>query len=592
MVTLSDDAGTTTSPGGYTAISSITPQVTVTAPATIASPAQGLIATSPLQGSGTLQAKLQGSVNPDGAATTVEFIYGTDPTLTTGTTTVTADTDVLGTSPVYESYILTGLSQNTTYYFEEVANNIKGTTYGSIESFTSTPLPIPAGTQTTAASYVAATLATVNGTVNPNGLPTTVTFVYGTAADLLTGYGTDPNPAASAQSVTAATGLANTGVDYATFNLTGLAQNTTYYFVELSANTAGTTIGSVQSFTTGTLFTANTSADLVSAIQSANSTPGNDEIDLASGGDYQFTTANDSTVGPTALPAVTGTLLIVGNGSTIERTGSTAMRLLYVESTGTLIIENLTLQGGLAQGGNGGDQGGGGAAGLGGAIWNDGALTLVNSTLANNQAQGGAGGGAIFGDSVGVPANSGGGGGGIGGNGTDGSGYPGNAAVFTTGASGGGPNGAAGGAGGMTGSVGSTGGEGGGGGGGGEATVTGGAGGVGGLGGGGGGGGSGSDGTTYYIGVGGAGGFGGGGGGGGLTAGAGGFAGGDGSAGVNNGIGGGSGGGGGGLGGAIFNNGGTLTITSSTLTANTAAGGRGQRRAGPGRRRVQPATAR
>ena len=48
----------------------------------------------------TTTATLNGSVNPQGSATTVTFVYGTDPTLTTGTTTTTAQAIGSGTSAV------------------------------------------------------------------------------------------------------------------------------------------------------------------------------------------------------------------------------------------------------------------------------------------------------------------------------------------------------------------------------------------------------------------------------------------------------------------------------------------------------------
>lgn len=86
----------------------------------------------------------------------------------------------------------------------------------------------------------------------------------------------------------------------------------------------------------------------------------------------------------------------------------------------SLTLDNIELEGGLAQGGNGADCGGGGA-GLGGAIFaHRGTVTLVDSTLNGNLAQGGSGGSDT--------ADCRGGGGGMGGNGGAGylqSGHPG-----------------------------------------------------------------------------------------------------------------------------------------------------------------------
>jgi hypothetical protein len=102
---------------------------------------------------------------------------------------------------------------------------------------------------------------------------------------------------------------------------------------------------------------------------------------------------------------INGPVSIIGPTSstpiTIARSSSAApFRLFDVTSTGTLDLENLTLRGGLAQGGQGqalfspsspslNSGSGGGGAGMGGAIYNTGVVTVENSTFAGNTAQGG-----------------------------------------------------------------------------------------------------------------------------------------------------------------------------------------------------------
>ncbi len=237
---------------------------------------------------------------------------------------------------------------------------------------------------------------------------------------------------------------------------------------------------------------------------------------------------------------------IVGSGQTIFRDSTVPFRLFAVSNSGTLSLQNLTLMNGFAQGGDG-VLSGGGAAGLGGAIYNQGSLTISGSTLSGNQAVGGLG---SSGGSISQSFNFG-GGGGLAGPGTTQGGPPNggiagvNKLSFNGGFGGGGaasvPSG--------MGAVG----NGGFGGGGGAGD---GAGGIGGFGGGGGG----TSNTGSVGGIGGPGGFGGGGGGG-LGAGGGNFE----NAG--------SGGAGSGLGGAIFNQGGAVTITNSTIAGNAARGG-------------------
>ena len=289
-----------------------------------------------------------------------------------------------------------------------------------------------------------------------------------------------------------------------------------------------------------------------------------------------FDTGTDSgEFGPTAF-IITTPITILGpdgdNGITIKL-GSGEFRLFHVTASGTLKIINISLEKGMAQGGDGGEggAGGGGAAGLGGAIFNENTLIISKCTLSENQAIGGEG----YNSSG---SNSGSGGGGVGEDGSNGS---------SSGGAGGGPNGGI--------ANGGAGGSGGGGGGGNRRSAAGpgsaGDGGDAGFGGGGGGGGyclstGGSPPSPdATAGDGGDGGFGGGAGGGGTAwswngadnpgtrgdAGYGGGAGTDGIVGDNQP--GGDGGGGAGFGGAIFNRGGFVSVDNSTFSGNSVSGG-------------------
>lgn len=374
-------------------------------------------------------------------------------------------------------------------------------------------------------------------------------------------------------------------------------------------------------------------AALVAAVANANTSGGAHTLALAPNCTYTLTErASDAQLGfwlgANGLPLVTSDITILGNGAVVRRdpnaslpfrliavagpVGSVPMESPQYPATGTLRLQDLTLQGGLARGGDGGN-GGGGGAGVGGCVLVQGNLILRGVTMTDCEARGGNGGGAtggLGGGGGGIGSNGGtigtggwgggggflgngggatgaakGGGGGAVGNGGVGSGSDNGAGGGTTGAASGSTpggnsigapwasggaldtNGGNGGGGGAA-STGSDGGNGGFGGGGGGGS---GAGGFGGSGGGGGGGstvggaggfGGGGGGSTN---IGGTGGYGGGGGGG-TTGGSGGFAAGAGST---------SGGGGGaGLGGAIFvGAGATLALDNSTLSGNRVAGG-------------------
>ncbi len=129
---------------------------------------------------------------------------------------------------------------------------------------------------------------------------------------------------------------------------------------------------------------------LISAISTANATPGGGSVTLTTGCLYTLTNANNATDGGTGLPVITGKVTVQGNGATIARstaTGVPAFRLLDVASSGNLTLNALTLSNGLA---NNGVQGGG-------AIFSHGALSVTASTFTGNSspATTGTSGGAI-----------------------------------------------------------------------------------------------------------------------------------------------------------------------------------------------------
>jgi len=108
-------------------------QVSVTLPAVTTRAATAITTTG---------ATLNATVNPEGSATTFKFVYGKNRTLTTGTTTTTVQSAGSGTGAQSETAVLTGLTQDTTYYFEVQATNASGTTTGAILNFT-TAVTVP-----------------------------------------------------------------------------------------------------------------------------------------------------------------------------------------------------------------------------------------------------------------------------------------------------------------------------------------------------------------------------------------------------------------------------------------------------------------
>jgi hypothetical protein len=135
---------------------------------------------------------------------------------------------------------------------------------------------------------------------------------------------------------------------------------------------------------------AATASDLIADINAANKAGGSNTIVLtaSSTSPYVLKAVNNSTDGPTGLPVISkkDSLTIIGNGDTIERStasGTPAFRLFDVASGGSLTLEKLTLQNGLAQ-----QARATGFSADGGAINNQGTLVLSGVTVQFNTASG------------------------------------------------------------------------------------------------------------------------------------------------------------------------------------------------------------
>src|SRR4029077_20786651 len=90
---------------------------------------------------------------------------------------------------------------------------------------------------TSAATGVTTSGATLNGTVNPNGLATNAWFEWGTS----------PTLAAFTSTANQAVGSGTTA-QMVSATLSGLTAGTTYYYRAASSNSAGTTKGAILSF--------------------------------------------------------------------------------------------------------------------------------------------------------------------------------------------------------------------------------------------------------------------------------------------------------------------------------------------------------
>ncbi|MDR3750375.1 MAG: S53 family serine peptidase [Terracidiphilus sp.] len=183
-------------------------------------------------------ATLNATVNPNDADTKVWFLYGASSTLSGATQTTSQDIGS-GTTATAVTASLSGLSASTTYYFEVVAQNSVGTTDGTISSFTTSAVPVAPTATTGSASSTSSTAATLNATANPNGTDTKVWFLYGASSSLSGATQTTSQDIGSGTTATAVTA-----------SLSSLSASTTYYFEVVAQNSAGTTYGAINSFTT------------------------------------------------------------------------------------------------------------------------------------------------------------------------------------------------------------------------------------------------------------------------------------------------------------------------------------------------------
>lgn len=191
-----------------------------------------IVTTKPATFIASFSATLNALLDPHGLATSVHFQYG--PTTNYGLTT--APQSYSGNTYLNVSANVNSLTASTTYHFRVVASNSAGTRTGSDKTFTTltaTGLPV---VMTNPATNVASFSATLNGSLDPHGLTTSVHFQYGTT----TSYGLTTAP------------QSQSGNTYrnVSANISGLTTHTTYHFRIVANNTAGTRFGSDRTFTT------------------------------------------------------------------------------------------------------------------------------------------------------------------------------------------------------------------------------------------------------------------------------------------------------------------------------------------------------
>jgi hypothetical protein len=169
-------------------------------------------------------------VTPHGPATTAWFQWGQ-----AGFTDATVQQSAgAGQVSVPISQPLGGLLPDTTYHVRSVASNSAGLYIGYDQPFKTAGPPVA---QTQPAVGVSSTAATLAGTVNADGLPTTAWFEWGTN----TAYGQLTPLQALSPLLTSVS---------VTSLITGLAPNVQYDYRLVVTNSSGTSVGTNQSFWT------------------------------------------------------------------------------------------------------------------------------------------------------------------------------------------------------------------------------------------------------------------------------------------------------------------------------------------------------
>jgi hypothetical protein len=223
---------------GVTTVALLAVAVALVAGPTLAAGAPGAT-TGDASGVTDTQASLAGTVNPQGELTSYAFQYGTTTAYGQQSALTSAGS---GTAEAPVRADLSGLTAGTTYHYRVIATNDGGTTVGADKTFRTTgtaPPPPPAPSASTGAASADGGGATLNGSVNPNGLSTSFYFELGETAN----YG-QQTPPQGAGSGSAAVSVSAT--------LSGLRASTTYHYRLVAVGPNGAfAIGADRTFATG-----------------------------------------------------------------------------------------------------------------------------------------------------------------------------------------------------------------------------------------------------------------------------------------------------------------------------------------------------
>ncbi|MFZ4522979.1 MAG: choice-of-anchor J domain-containing protein [Bacteroidales bacterium] len=175
-------------------------------------------------------ATINGTLNPNGLATTWYFEWGPDLNYGFSTAPLPAGS---GSSIITENFNVTGLITGTTYHYRLVASNSDGVTYGNDLTFGPGVVLVTSAPVSSVVMYSAASGGTVTA---DGGLTVTARGVC---------WATTANPVASGSHTADGTGTGGF-----VSSITGLLPNTLYHLRAYATNSSGTYYGADIQFTT------------------------------------------------------------------------------------------------------------------------------------------------------------------------------------------------------------------------------------------------------------------------------------------------------------------------------------------------------
>jgi hypothetical protein len=200
-----------------------------------------IISTAAATNVATNSATVNGFIDPENNSVTTSFCYGTSLTLENCTSLSGTPSSLSGSSNTAISLGLTGLTAGTTYYYKTVGTYSGQQVSGNILSFTT---PAPPTVTRSSETNVTSLGVQLNGSVNPQGAATTVSFCIGTNSNLAGCSVVNANESPLIGTTTPFTVSAN---------IESLTAATTYYYNISGTNTNGRSDSAIFSFTTAAL---------------------------------------------------------------------------------------------------------------------------------------------------------------------------------------------------------------------------------------------------------------------------------------------------------------------------------------------------